>query len=252
MPSLYDQKTGEDFNYALLHKLVPTNNSYEVSDLGKSPLKQLALQNQASTTVYAIALNGTGITPYFPSFLGTKLKNTIKSSTAKINIMGTIYAATWNLISILNSTLLSTDHYTHELKNEFLHIIKTSPTDVDIYEEEDIFSNRIIQWINKDKNKSINILLEFLEKDLLNDDVISKILTNLGLINDFETYTLRKSILLNYLNDNSNTIRYASIIGLSRLNTHDIIVDLKKRLDIEKLPAFRGTLKSIIQQQYEI
>ena len=156
-------------------------------------------------------------------------------------------SATANLYTPYTAWLKIYDPIYDNLKKEFTDIIAKYPSDVDIYEEEDIFSRYMTEWIRNNKINAINIIKEYFDSRILNQEGFKSILMILGSINDYETYSERKNILVNFLNDPSPSVRYGAIIGLNNLNEYEVVNEIENRLKIEPIPTLRGTLKSVLK-----
>ncbi len=132
--------------------------------------------------------------------------------------------------------------------HEFRNILKTSIIGVDEFEEEDLFAQRITNWIEKYEFEALDITSEFYTSHEINDKTMSHLLMTLGNANNHKTYNERLSILKKYLRSPSSTIRYGAVIGISNLDDPTATPALLKALKKEKIPVIRGTIKSVINQ----
>lgn len=131
---------------------------------------------------------------------------------------------------------------------EFKDILQSTPVEVDEFEEEDMFSIRIIDWIEKYNFAALDTIFEFYASGELNEKTISHILMALGNANNSKTYNKRLEKLEEFLKSSSPKIRYGAIIGISNLDDPEAIRYLSNALEKERIPVLKGTLKSVIKQ----
>ncbi|MGH7203225.1 MAG: HEAT repeat domain-containing protein [Candidatus Levyibacteriota bacterium] len=132
--------------------------------------------------------------------------------------------------------------------DELTSILKNLRVEVDLTEEENLFTEYITLWVTRYSHFAISIIDEYFKTKIINAEQMSSILTALGNIKDSSTYYQRLQLFREYLSDEAEEIRYGAIAGLSSMNARESLSNLKEILETEKVYPLIGLLKATISK----